>query len=259
VIVVPVIALALLSVSSGPSGMAMRDLDPPSGTVQEALREGSYPWYDSRADRVRPVWPIRISWLKWLARRVNSFFDRIGKFLDRLKFGGGDGIALAGGSIGTVMLLIALVAFLVFIAVLWFRLEGAAAGSASMRARLGAAARLGALPEGIRPGDGDPWAEAVKRRAAGDLTGAIVCLFAYQLLTLDQLGLIRLAPGRTGRHYLHALRDPDFIDSTGATLRLFEDVYYGRRSPSVQAFEAVWNRACVFQERRRVLGAGALR
>ena len=166
-IVVPVIALALLSVSSGPSGMAMRDLDPPSGTVQEALREGSYPWYDSRADRVRPVWPIRISWLKWLTRRVNSFFDRIGKFLDRLKFGGGDGIALAGGSIGTVMLLIALVAFLVFIAVLWFRLEGAAAGSASMRARLGAAARLGALPEGIRPGDGDPWAEALKRRGGG--------------------------------------------------------------------------------------------
>ena len=109
--------------------------------------------------------------------------------------------------------------------------------------RLGTAARLGELPEGIRPADGDPWAEAMRRRAAGDLAGAVVCLFAHQLLSLDQLGLIRLGPGRTGRHYVQALRDRELIDCAGRDPRLFEDVYYGRRSPTAQAFESVWSRA----------------
>ncbi len=47
---------------------------------------------------------------------------------------------------------------------------------------------------------------------------------------LDQLGLIRLVPGRTGRHYLQVVRDRELVDSLAATLRLFEDVYYGRKS-----------------------------
>jgi hypothetical protein len=95
----------------------------------------------------------------------------------------------------------------------------------------------------------------LRRRAAGDLSGAIVCLFAYQLLRLDQMGLIRLAPGRTGRQYVQAIHDPDFIDSLEATLGLFEDVYYGRKLPTLEAFEAVWRSAQVFQERRGVAGA----
>ena len=120
-------------------------------------------------------------------------------------------------------------------------------------------ARIADLPEGIRPEDGDPWAEAKRRRAAGDLAGAVVCLFAYQLLVLDQLGLIRLAPGRTGRHYVQSLRDRELIDSVGATLGLFEDVYYGRRAPTTQAFDSVWLRGLAFHERRRTLGAGGAR
>jgi hypothetical protein len=240
------------------SGLVAADLDPTAKPVQQALRHGKYPWYDAEADRLSPVWPTRISWLKWLTARVNSFFDGIGKFFDNIQFGRLPGVGLAGNSIGTVVLLLALLAFFVFIAVLWFRLEGRAARNEAARARLGKAARLGDLPEGIRPGDGDPWAEALKRRAAGDLAGAVVCIFAHQLLTLDQLGLIRLAPGRTGRHYLRAVRDPDFRDALGATLRLFEDVYYGRRLPTTQAFESVWNRACAVQERRGLLGSGAL-
>ena len=75
------------------------------------------------------------------------------------------------------------------------------------------------FPRGFGRTDADPWAEAKRRRAAGDLAGAVVCLFAHQLLTLDQMGLIRLAPGRTGRHYVQSLRDRELIDSLGATLR----------------------------------------
>jgi hypothetical protein len=231
-----------------------RELDATDSPTREALREGKYPWYDSRTDRVQPIWPVRVLWLERLADRVTSFLRRIVRFFDRFSFGG-SGISAAGNSIGTILLLAALVAFFVCIVMLWIYRETGALRSEAERARLGAAGRLGDLPEGIRPEDSDPWAEAKRRRAAGDLAGAVVCLFAHQLLTLDQMGLIRLAPGRTGRHYLQGLRDRELIDCVGATLRLFEDVYYGRRSPTAQAFESVWSQAQLFQERQRTLAS----
>ena len=227
----------------------------PAVPIKEALRNGKFPWYDSRADRVQPVWPIRISWLERLGERIASFFQRIGRFFDRFHFGGSSAVSAVGNSIGTVMLLVVLVAFFVCIFMLWIRRDGGASRRETDRTRPGTAARLGDILEGIRPEDADPWAEAQRRRTAGDLAGAVVCLFAHQLLTLDQMGLIRLAPGRTGRHYLQSLRDRELIDALGATLRLFEDVYYGRRSPTTQAFESVWSRAQSFQERQRTLGA----
>jgi len=200
-----------------------------------------------------------MSWMKWLSKRWDAFFARVRKFLERFKFSGGPGLSISGDSIGTLLLAAAVVAFFFSLIVLWLRRDGVAAGTESSRARLGTALRLGELPEGIRPEDVDPWTEAQRRRAAGDLAGAIVCLFAHQLLSLDQLGLIRLAPGRTGRHYVHSLRDQELGAALAATLRLFEDVYYGGRMPRARAFESVWNQALVFQERRRMLGTGALR
>jgi Domain of unknown function (DUF4129) len=239
-------------------GMMQNDPKRTNSPIKEALQEGKYPWYDSRTDRVQPVWPVRISWLERLGERIASFFRRIGKFFDRFHFGGGNVAAVAGNSIGTVLLLAALSAFFACIFMLWVRRAEVAARGETVRTKPGAAARLGDLPDGIRPQDADPWTEAQRRRAAGDLAGAVVCLFAHQLLTLDQMGLIRLAPGRTGRHYLKSLRDREVIDALGATLALFEDVYYGRRSPTAQALESVWSRALVLQERQRTLGARVL-
>ena len=237
-----------------PGLLAMMERDPEP--IKDALREGKYPWYDSRTGRVKPVWPVRISWLEWLRERIRSLLKRIGKFFDGFGSGGGGGASIAGNSIGTILLLAALVAFFVWIFMLWVRRELGPGRVESARATLGTAARLGDLPEGIRTADADQWSEANRRRAAGDLAGAVVCLFAHQLLTLDQVGLIRLAPGRTGRHYVQSLRDRELIDCLAATLRLFEDVYYGRRPPTAQAFDQVWSRAQLFQERRRTLGAG---
>ena len=65
----------------------------------------------------------------------------------------------------------------------------------------------------------DPWAEAERRRREGDLAGAVIYLFAHQLLSFStSSGLIRVAPGRTGRHYVRWLRDPELNGSLGATL-----------------------------------------
>lgn len=175
-------------------GITRSDPKPTESPIKEALRDGKYPWYDSRADRVQPVWPVRFSWLEKLGERVASVFRKIDRFFDRFHFGGSGAASVIGNSIGTVLLLSALVAFLVCIFMLWIRREGMAGRGETERTRLGTAARLGDLPEGIRPAEADPWAEAKRRRAAGDLAGAVVCLFAHQLLTLDQMGFIRLAP-----------------------------------------------------------------
>ena len=215
---------------SGLTGLASRAVAPPPSPVAEALRQGKYPWYDADNDRVKPVWPPRISWLTWIRKKISSILDAIGRFFDRLKFSGN--LSIPGRMIATIVLLAGLVAFFTWLLMLWLGSGAGAVGTESGRIRLGTAARVADLPEGLGPGNGDPWAEAERRRAAGDLAGATVCLFAYQLLALDQLGLIRLSPGKTGRHYVQSLRDRDLARSLGATLRLFEDVYYGRRSPA---------------------------
>ena len=95
----------------------------------------------------------------------------------------------------------------------------------------------------------DPWEEAIRRRGRGDLAGAVVCLFAHQLLTLSRLGLVRLAPGRTGRQLLGAVADAEFRALVRPTLRLFEAVYYGHRTPSAEEFAAVWAGVEAFQRR----------
>ncbi len=225
------------------------------GSAETALREGNYPWYDPGTDGVRPIWASKRPWLKWLGRRWDEFVKALERALKGFQFGGSSGVGVSGDLIMTAVFLAALIGFLVVLAVLWTRRDSSAADRSADGSAVGRAARLTDLPEGVRPGSGDPWAEALRRRAAGDLGGAIVCLFAYQLLSLDQMGLIRLAPGRTGRQYVQTIHDPRFADSLEATLGLFEDVYYGRKLPTLEAFEAVWRSAQVFQERRGVAGA----
>ncbi len=47
------------------------------------------------------------------------------------------------------------------------------------------------------------------------------------------------------------------VDSLRATLRLFEEIYYGHRRPSAQAFEQVWSRALALEARRDELEASS--
>ncbi len=107
------------------------------------------------------------------------------------------------------------------------------------------------LPEGLPVGFDarDPWAEAVRRRASGDLAGAILCLFAHQMLTLARLDLVRLAPGRTGRQLVRGITDADLRGLVRPTLGLFESTYYGRVDPTPEAFAAAWAAAEAFEDR----------
>jgi hypothetical protein len=210
----------------------------PGRAVGSALGKGSFPWYDSAKDQVKPMvlatppkpWTGDWSWLRSVGGVMGLVFF---------------GLALA-----------ALVAALVWFWRIYEPIDGGAQ-SGSLDAR-GQPSRIESLPEGMRREfeSTDPWEEALRRRDRGDLAGAVVCLFAHQLLTLSRLGLVRLAPGRTGRQLLRSVADSEFRILVHPTLRLFEAVYYGHRTPSLEEFSSLWTQAEAF-ERRVAVGVVA--
>jgi hypothetical protein len=194
-----------------------------------------------------------MSWLKWLRRRWDNFWDAVARFFKSLGMEKTPSIGIRGDWLGTMLLATILATFLTFLLVLWLRREPFGAGKNAERSRPGSAQILAQLAGASSAGLDDPFSEAERRRAAGDLSGAIIYLFAHQLISLDRAGLIRLAPGWTGRQYVRWLRDPVLVDSLGATLGLFEEIYYGHNRPSKVAFEHVWSRAQALEDRRRML------
>ena len=224
-----VLAMAMASLAASGPGSGPE----PARSVPSALAKGKYPWYDARGDAFKPVWPPREPDLKWLDRLPK--FGKIGSIGELI-------------TIGLAML--ALAVFLVVLVELWRRHRPVEAPSgAKLVSRLGSEARVEGLPTGVSTGADDPWDEALRRRERGDYAGAVICLFAHQLLTLDRLRLIRLVPGRTGRQLIRTIVDPQWRACVAPTLRLFESVYYGRRTPTREAFEAVWTSAEAFERR----------
>ncbi|MDR3635018.1 MAG: hypothetical protein P4L84_14535 [Isosphaeraceae bacterium] len=208
---------------------------------REALAKGNYPWYDRASDSAKPIIP-KGDW-NW-------------EWVPDWKFGKLPGLGSLGDLIALVMIVVALAVFAGTLFWLWRRYEPGLADTEVEARRRAGALRIEGLPEGLRPETDDPWNEALRRRQRGDFAGAVVCLFAHQLLTLDRLRKVRLVPGRTGRQLVRTIDDAHFHACVEPTLRLFEAVYYGHRAPSREAFEAVWAFAEQF-EQRAAAGAGA--
>ena len=234
--------IALAALGQGPDA-GPTEIDP-TRSVGSALGKGSFPWYDPRKDEAKPI-PIRIeNDVKPASSAGNSgglgWFSSVGDLIAKMGF---------------LVALGALVALLVWF---WRMYEpiDSGEGDDSSKGR-GEPSRIESLPPGMRREfeSSDPWEEALRRRDRGDLAGAVVCLFAHQLLTLARLGLVRLAPGRTGRQLLGAVVDAEFRGLVRPTLRLFEVVYYGHRTPSSDEFAALWANAEAFE--RRVAGGVA--
>ena len=211
--------------------------DGPVEPVRSALGRGSYPWYDSQADSV--VWSKVPEASRTDSRPTNNLprgRNRSWSWSDYLVFAG---FATA------LMVLVGLIVRY------WRRFEPQAdfladAPQAGVQTRLGEV-----LPAGLRnqAATDDPWSEANRRQLAGDFAGAVVCLFAHQLICLSRLGLVRLAPGRTGRQLHRSVTDPEFQALLAPTLRQFEAVFYGHRPPSAREFAILWSSAQDFERR----------
>ena len=197
--------------------------DPPGddASVRASLASGRYPWYDSSKDALTPIiLPREITWLPSLP---------------------------AWMGLGTLLVvLVMVVALIALVALLVWSFWNAAPPELSRvatRHRPGSASRVDALPPGLDLGVGDLWAEAVRRRSIGDLSGSILCVFVHQLLALEKRGLLRLAPGKTARQLVRSIGRAEIRSKVEPTLRLFEVAFYGHHAPDPLAFEAAWAEA----------------
>ena len=232
-----IVAVGMLAGLSLSGRLVVAEAPGNGGPVPTALGRGSFPWYDAQTDRVRVV-KLRIPPdLSPLDRLPKASAWRWG---DYLVFGG---------------FVVTLVGVAILIARSWKRYEPTDDSSHDQRRGSRGSLAGEILPDALRrlgPGD-DPWAEAERLRQSGDLAGAVVCLFAHQLLTLSRLQLVRLAPGRTGRQLHRSVTDQEFQSLLAPTLRQFEAVYYGHRSLSPTEFAALWETAEAFERRASTL------
>jgi hypothetical protein len=244
------VAVAMLFATMPPpegAAVSARSWAVQGDAVRAALAKQGYPWYEPSTDRVKPVlpWPDLYvkpggrlesfgEWLKGALEWVGSWF----RWLNHIRLPGigslGDVIAIGLAMLLLTVLLVGLLELL-----RRYRPLGVdAAAKAAVRA--GSAQRIEGLPAGVRVGAVDPWLEAQRMRERGDFAGAIIHLFAHQLMTLHRLRQIRLVPGRTGRQLVRAVGDRRLRSLVEPTLRLFEAVYYGHRAPSAEIFDSVW-------------------
>jgi len=226
-----------------------------STSIGPVLREEGLPWYDPSTEKLVPVlpWPDwDTGWTKSISDWISTRWEEIKGFFSflngwRLPFnlaGVGDLIA-----IGLVMLI--LTGVLVLLLELLRRYRPV---SADLRASAGAvvpgsARRIEGMPAGVGMDVSDPWAETLRRRREGDYAGAVVYLFAHQLLTLNRLDKLRLTPGKTGRQLVRSVKEKPWRDPVEPTLRLFEAVYYGHQTITAEAFEGIWTLAEAFERR----------
>ncbi len=97
------------------------------------------------------------------------------------------------------------------------------------------------LPFEVPTNSDDPlsYAEALMR--AGRYNEAVMYLYGYMLLALDQSRKIHLQKGKTNRMYLRELRSEMQLQTiVSKTMLAFEDVFFGRYAIDRGRFEMLW-------------------
>ena len=104
------------------------------------------------------------------------------------------------------------------------------------------------LPFQVRRPQRDLLAEARRHYENGNYAEAIIYLFSYQLVQLDQHHRIELKKGKTNWQYLAELRRwPTLRGIVMTTTLAFEDVFFGHHPISQTEFERCWNRLADFE------------
>ncbi len=117
------------------------------------------------------------------------------------------------------------------------------------------ASKVGSLLPGVFDvAESNPMEAARRAHLRGELDRAIILLFAHLLLLLDQHGLVRLAPGRTGRQLVRSIADQPTRKTLQNALRMFEEIYYGHHHPDPLAFETLWVEAEALDRKLRSKG-----
>lgn len=230
--------------------------------VRAVFAKEQFTWYDATRDRVKPVLPTPdfegVRWKRW-GDSLSALFAPVGRWFRWLNGWHVPGIGGLGDLVAVGLALLLLTVVLVALLELLRRYRPIRDEEAAARAaaRAGSTARIEGLPAADGLNLADPWGEAQRLRARGDLAGALIHLFAHQILTLARIHQLRIVPGRTARQLIRAVTDTSLRTTVEPTLRLFEAVYYGHHVPSATAFEAVWSQVESFDQRVVAVAGGA--
>jgi len=206
--------------------------EPTPETAKSALSKRTYPWYDAKSDSFRPLQPPK------------EEVDRGSKMLDSS--------APIGQSIGQSVGPILLVMMWTLLVVLIVALLALIARSLGVIDPLVRQARqpddpgvdietIEALPEPVR-GVRDLLGEAERLAAQASFSDAMTFYYGWQLVQLDRQQWIEVQKGKTNRQYRReiSVTRPELNEVFGASIRLFEDAFFGKLSVSQDAFERVW-------------------
>lgn len=206
---------------------------------KEAFRRSArFPWYDHQTDGVRRVnvkTPADIAGnrnSRWAPskRRFNWSFNLFNQLTAVFK----------------AVIYVLLAGILLLVIVMVARAVGQSLPTehvdSSTHRRGFDASRVEQLPFHIEGGAVDLLPMAKQFRDQGDFRKAIIYLFSYKLLRLDQERLIRLAKGKTNRQYLGELRTHKPLRSlVESTMIAFEDVFFGEHDLDRERFESCWS------------------
>jgi hypothetical protein len=232
----PLLGLALTMLVGSAAGQTPSE-DPAVEAAREAFRDrGDFPWYDAENDTIQrlDVYPdgeVKNRFSKWEAAPATSMPDWLVTLL-----------RIVGWTVvGAALLLLAV---LLVRALLWSEvISGPGAGGRAGRSdsERGVLDRVGKLPFSLHVSQTDLLAEARRCFEAGEYGQAIIYLYSYQLVRLDQGQLIRLAKGKTNRQYLHELRRHPLLQGLlETTMIAFEEVFFGHRVLERARFEECW-------------------
>lgn len=234
-----VVGVWLIVLSAPVAGFA--GIDDPVESGRGALGEsGNFPWYDAKADDVRPVTGRRD--VKAMKGSSGSERGREGEERERgrsLRVRSPSGL-FAGGEIVAWIVVGLIIAALVG-AILYAILQGDGLERKGKTAKESAGVDLEALPVPVAAVDSDLLAEARRLYERGEFSGAMIYLYSHVLLRLDRGHLIRLAKGKTNRQYLREVRArPTVASFFESAMHAFEAAFFGRRELPRDEFETTW-------------------
>ncbi len=239
----------------------------PVDQMHEVLARGwispRHPWYDPQAQSVRPVSEDLLaseepSWWEHLVEAVANLWRKLQQWLEGFSFSLGWGtwaIEFNLYQLFLVLLALGVVWFVVRVLLRWYLASRQEVGKPLSGKQESTTTvmpePLDQLPVAVPTGSAGLWKLAQQAAQQGQWNQAIVYLYSYLLLQLDQAGWIRLEKGRTNRYYLRQLRaDPEVYSWMREIVWAFEDAFFGHHQLSPQRFQKCWE--LVPQLRQRI-------
>jgi len=235
-------AIAAVSLLAAPASLSALESERAVGAAREGLQgRPHFPWYDSQTDGLRridvappPPPPKASNWQPKPATQPTRSWSLGAVFWGILE-------VLAWIVIVALFLLVILLLVQAFL-----RRESRSAVAASDDEAIGRESdvdRVEDLPFRVRRPRSDLLTEARRQYEMGNYGEAVIYLFSYQLVQLDENQLIRLTRGKTNRQYLREIRrQATLYEMLQMTMIAFEDVFFGNHRLDRARFEACWNR-----------------